>query len=531
MSPTLFFIVFIAYIMFMILLSWWVSKANESGQDFLLGGRQVAGFLTLGTTVATMVGTGSSMGAVGFAYTNGWAGTLYGIGGAIGILLLAYIYAPIRRLEFVTMSEEISYYVGADSLVKGIVAILIFVASIGWLGAHIIGGALYLGWITGIELNLAKLIVAFAFGIYVIVGGYVAVVWTDTIQAVVLFIGFLLMAILSVQIVGGWEALIAAQPDSNSSFLSVDKIGVIPAVSLSAAILVGIMATPSYRQRIYSAKSVSTVRKSFTMAGGLYLAFSIIPAIIGMAAYAIDPSLDEAPFAFPYLAITVLPVTIGIVVLVAGLSATMSSASSDAIAAVTILLRDLSLPFGRRLKLLKTAEGSLHKTAEGSLLKTAESSSLKTAEGSSLKTAEGSSLKTAEGSITKNMITSSRIGLALIIVLALLLALLSNDIIGYITSMISTVMSGLFVCGLLGKYWPRFNRYGALGALLAGSTTSLTVIASDSLTTAFGNPILPSVGTSLAIGVLVTLLTPASTVSMSEAQSILKKQRSQVKMD
>ena len=515
MNPTLFFIVFIAYVMFMILLSWWVSKANESGQDFLLGGRQVAGFLTLGTTVATMVGTGSSMGAVGFAYINGWAGTLYGIGGAIGILLLAYIYAPIRRLEFVTMSEEISYYVGADSLVKGIVAILIFVASIGWLGAHIIGGALYLGWITGIELNLAKLIVAFAFGIYVIVGGYVAVVWTDTIQAVVLFIGFLLMAILSVQIVGGWEALIAAQPDSNSSFLSVDKIGVIPAVSLSAAILVGIMATPSYRQRIYSAKSVSTVRKSFTMAGGLYLAFSIIPAIIGMAAYAIDPSLDEAPFAFPYLAITVLPVTIGIVVLVAGLSATMSSASSDAIAAVTILLRDLSLPFGRRLKLLKTAEGSLHKTAEGS----------------SLLFIYEPLRALAAGSITKNMITSSRIGLALIIVLALLLALLSNDIIGYITSMISTVMSGLFVCGLLGKYWQRFNRYGALGALLAGSTTSLTVIASDSLTTAFGNPILPSVGTSLAIGVLVTLLTPASTVSMSEAQSILKKQRSQVKMD
>ena len=482
MNPTLFFIVFATYVIFMILLSWWISKANESAQDFLLGGRQVAGFLTLGTTVATMVGTGSSMGAVGFAYTNGWAGTLYGIGGAIGILLLAYIYAPIRRLEFVTMSEEVSYYVGADSLVKGIVAVLIFVASIGWLGAHIIGGALYLGWITGIELSLAKAIVAFAFGVYVIVGGYVAVVWTDTIQAVVLFIGFLLMATLSVQIVGGWEALIAAQPDSNNSFLSVDKIGVVPAVSLSAAILVGIMATPSYRQRIYSAKSVSTVRKSFAMAGGLYLAFSIIPAIIGMAAYAIDPTLDEAPFAFPYLAITVLPVTIGIVVLVAGLSATMSSASSDAIAAVTILLRDLSSPFGRRLN------------------------------------------------ITNNMISSSRVGLALIIVMALLLALLSNDIIGYITSMISTVMSGLFVCGLLGKYWPRFNRYGALGALLAGSAASLTVIANDSLMSAFGNPILPSVGTSLAIGVLVTLLTPASTVSMSEAQSILKKQRSHVKM-
>lgn len=274
MSPTLFLVVFAGYVAFMIVLSWWVSRAHASAQDFLLGGRQVAGFLTLGTTVATMVGTGSSMGAVGFAYTNGWAGTLYGIGGAIGILLLAYIYAPVRKLEFVTMSEEISYYVGADRLVKSVVAVLIFVASIGWLGAHMIGGALYLGWITGINLNLAKCIVAVAFGIYVIVGGYVAVVWTDTIQAIVLFIGFLLMAILSVQIIGGWDALVAAQPESNSSFLSVNKIGVIPALSLSAAILVGIMATPSYRQRIYSGKSVAAVRQAFVMAGGLY--FSVL---------------------------------------------------------------------------------------------------------------------------------------------------------------------------------------------------------------------------------------------------------------
>ena len=423
------------------------------------------------------------MGAVGFAYTNGWAGTLYGIGGAIGILLLAYMYAPIRRLEFVTMSEEISYYVGADSLVKSVVAVLIFVASVGWLGAHMIGGALYLGWITGIDLSLAKVVVAIAFGIYVIIGGYVAVVWTDTIQAVVLFVGFLLMAVISIHIVGGWSGLFNAQPEANKSFLSVSKIGIVPAISLAAAILVGIMATPSYRQRIYSGRSVSTVRRSFATAGALYLAFSAIPAIIGMAAFAIDPALEEPSFAFPYLAITVLPVGIGIVVLVAGLSATMSSASSDAVAAVTILLRDLSSPFEDKLQ------------------------------------------------ITSNMIRSSRIGLALIIFAALLLALLSNDIIGYITAMISTVMSGLFVCGLLGKYWPRFNRYGALAALATGSATSLIIISNASLTSSFGNPILPSVAAATILGAIATLATPPSNVSPSEAQSILEQQRSDVDMD
>ena len=477
MNPTFFLLVFAGYVTLMIVLSWWVSRAQSSGQDFLLGGRKVPGFLTLGTTIATMVGTGSSMGAVGFAYTNGWVGTLYGIGGSIGILMLAWLYAPIRRLKFVTMSEEIAYYVGADDMVKGVVAILMFLASIGWLGAHIIGGALYLGWITGIDLQMAKIIVAAAFGIYVVVGGYVAVLWTDTIQAVVLFTGFVLMAVFSIHIVGGWDALIAAQPESNRNIFSVEKIGLIPAVSLSAAIFVGIMATPSYRQRIYSGVSVPTVQRSFMLAGSLYLVFAIVPTIIGMAAFALEPVLEQPSYAFPFLAVTVLPLYVGIAVLVAGLSATMSSASSDAVAAVTILLRDLSGPLTRSI------------------------------------------------TNTWDVITNSRLGLALIIIASLLLSLLSNNIIEYITSMISTVMSGLFVCALLGKYWPRFNRFGALAALLSGIAVSLLVISSETWIAFFGNPILPAVSGALFAGILVTILTPPSSVTPADAQKILEQQR------
>ncbi len=42
---------------------------------------------------------------------------------------------------------------------------------------------MYLARATGIDLTVAKLIIALAFAIYVIIGGYSAVVWTDTIQA------------------------------------------------------------------------------------------------------------------------------------------------------------------------------------------------------------------------------------------------------------------------------------------------------------------------------------------------------------
>ncbi|STV34147.1 Pantothenate:Na+ symporter [Klebsiella pneumoniae] len=78
-------------------LSCYVSRKQKTGEDFLLGGRSLPMILTLGSTVGTMVGTGSSVGAVGFGYSNGWAGMLYGLGGAVGILLVAWLFAPVRR--------------------------------------------------------------------------------------------------------------------------------------------------------------------------------------------------------------------------------------------------------------------------------------------------------------------------------------------------------------------------------------------------------------------------------------------------
>ncbi|WP_049723277.1 sodium:solute symporter family protein [Gilvimarinus polysaccharolyticus] len=478
MNTTVFLNALAVYVLALIALSVFVSRRNKNGEDFLLAGRGLPIFLTIGTTVATMVGTGSSMGAVGFGYANGWGGTLYGIGGAVGILLLGLWFAPVRALRFMTMSEEISYYVGANKWVKNIVAVLIFIASIGWLGAHILGGGLYLAWITDIDLQFAKIIIAVSFAIYVIIGGYNAVVWTDTLQAIILFVGFILMALFAIDQVGGWNTLLNAQPDVNISFLALKSIGVLHGVSLVAVIAVGVLATPSFRQRIYSAHNTSAVRKSFYTSGTLYLAFSCIPAIIGMSAYALNPELDNRNFAFPYLAAEVLPLGLGILVLIAGLSATMSSASSDAIAGVSILLRDLF------------------------------------------------SLVTGRMPARDKVVGYSRISLMAIIFIALIFALLSNDIISYITTMIATVMTGLFVCGLLGRFWPRFNWTGALAALLAASASSLVV--ANFYLDFWGNPIIPAVIVALIAAVVVTLLTPADALNREQALAQLEHERQQM---
>ncbi len=45
-------------------------------------------------------------------------GCFYGLGGAVGILLVAWLFAPVRKLRFMTMSEEMSYYTGGSKIIK-----------------------------------------------------------------------------------------------------------------------------------------------------------------------------------------------------------------------------------------------------------------------------------------------------------------------------------------------------------------------------------------------------------------------------
>jgi SSS family solute:Na+ symporter len=286
-----------------------------------------------------------------------------------------------------------------------------------------------------------------------------------------------------VQHIGGFENLYAAMDPAATSFLAIEKLGLLPAISLAVVIGVGVLATPSFRQRIYSGKDVSTIRRSFVASGVLYLFFSIIPAIIGMAAHAIDPTLTNPNFSFPYVAATILPVGIGLIVLIAGLSATMSSASSDAIAGVSILLRDVYVMFTGRVP------------------------------------------------NKESMLNYSRLALIVVIGLALLFALTSNDIISYITKMISTVMSGMFVCGMLGRFWKRYNWQGALATLAGASIASVTVMMSSDLTALWGNPVIPSCLFALTAGIVVSLLTPANQVSPEMARAILDDERALMEME
>ena len=184
--------------------------------------------------------------------------------------------------------------------------------------------------------------------------------------------------------------------------------------------------------------------------------------------------------AFPYLATTLFPLWLGAFLLIAGLSATMSSGDSDAIAGVTILLRDVThLVTGRLPK-------------------------------------------------AEKMVSYSRIALTAVLGLALVFSLMATTIIAYIELMISTILTGVLVASLLGKFWPRATWQGGLASLIGGSAMALVVHNVSAWTEFWGNPVIPSMLAALVAGVVVSLATPRRSVSHEEALRLLAEERAEL---
>jgi len=314
--------------------------------------------------------------------------------------------------------------------------------------------------------------IAAGFGIYSMIGGYKAVVWTDTIQAVVLFVGFVLTAVFAWISVGGFTGL----QEVNRTLTKESGGFGLGSVSLITAIAVGVLGTPAFRQRIYSGNSVGEIRKAFVTSGLLYLAFAALPAVIGMAAYKANSELlpDQS---FPWMATEMLPIALGVITLLAGLSATMSSASSDAIAGVTTVIRDLyRLVFGCVPP-------------------------------------------------SKHVVLYSRFALAATTVIALMMAMSADNILDYIKNMIGLFLTGMCVCGLLGRCWDRFNDFGAIASLVGAFATALTFRYMSSWDDYWGGNVIPALLVSASLGVIVSLMTRPDKLSHAEAIELLEKER------
>ena len=484
-SHALYFIIgFIVYNAIMIGIGIWYSRGKNDGKGYLTGGSQLSTFLVFATMGATLIGTGSSIGATANGFKMGWGGAAYGLGAFLGVLVLvAVMYKDrIRTKNFVTMAEEAQYLFGGSLSMKHVMAVMMMIIEIIWLGNHINGGATYLAFITGIDPIWARAIMAVVFGVYVIIGGLLAVVITDAIQLMILLLGFVVVTIVAIPTAGGWDVIKQTMMEGGKepglTFYGVGALGVMGLISLVYTIGIPCLGTPTYRMRWYYSKDDNAARKALTRSAILLFVFSLVPAIIGMAAFTIayksdaTAVLERPDYAFVYMATQVLGPMLGMLFMCAGLSATVSSGDSDAIACVTIFIQDVyPIITGKELHESKVKGWS-------------------------------------------------RIAVSLTLLLAFLATLFATDVMSYISNVIGSIIPGVSIAMFLGAVWKRVTWQGGLASIFSGLIFGSLYLGSTGFNQVirdiFTGPAIPASIVALVCGVAVSLMTPACTKTEEE---------------
>jgi SSS family transporter len=472
-TETIIFIGVGLYIVMMIAIGVYASGKTHTVTEFIVAGRGLPVWLCSTTIVATWFGGGTMMGVSGSAYDNGMLGVIADpLGAALALFLIGFFFARLfRRLRILTVADFMAQRYGQIAAMA-ITATTVF-SNVAWVGAMLVAFGLIFETLTGTPLIVGIFGGALVIFVYTAVGGLWAVALTDFLQMVIIVIGLVVLLVVVLLDVGGWSAI--------GPQLSADTFRLLPGENtgqqwlnyLRAWTIIGLVdiSAQTLMQRAMAAKSERTAQNSFYLGGLGYLVFGMIPVTLGIIASVSMPDLADSESVIPSLAIEHLhPVAVAIFV-GALLAAIMSSADSALLGCASVIANNV-LP----------------------LVKPNPSTRL--------------GLIVARTAIPVCGIIAIVVALKIQVVFDLML---DANILG---------MASIIVPFILGVWWKKANRTGALSAMGAGLSAWLLTL--------FFAPQLPAdfigLGVSLVTMLVVTPLTqkidPPRTLVDSEGATV-----------
>jgi len=321
------------YFVISIAIGLWASR-KQTAEGFLLGDRKVGSFSTFTTIAATKIGGGFLLTIVAFAYLYGMGAFWYVAGVIIGFWFF-YLFAQ-KRLKDEADSNQ--YYTLADYIFKTygktagyLAALLTLFITSSILIVQLIGGSKALNEITGFSFNVSLILISLVILIYLVAGGFKAVIKTDLFQYIIIFV---LAFVILFGFIGVWKI--------NPVYLDVWGPGI---GNIIAFIIFGIM-TPFYQpeiyRRVYATKDKQTLKNGFIMSMTIYPLVILAMVLIGLVIRTHLPEADPE-IAFVRGLIYLLPAAFLGIGGVLMFSAIMSSADTYVFTNSSIFLQDFVL--------------------------------------------------------------------------------------------------------------------------------------------------------------------------------------------
>ncbi len=303
--------------------------------DYLVAGRRV----TLPALVATLVATwyGGILGVGEYSWRYGLANWLvFGVPYYLGALLFAVLFAKrARDTRLYTLPDLLDRAYGRGPALMGALAVFVvaqpaaYVLMLGTLFAAMFG------------LPLAPCILAAALlsVFYIDKGGLRAVVFTDQVQFVLMYLGFALLLVFLVAQHGALPFLRAHLPPGHFTWHGGNPP---QAIFVWYFIALSALVDPGFWQRAYAARDPKVARNAVLWSVACWAVFDFMTTMAGLYARALLPRLADPVFAFPEVArITLPPFALGLFY-VSMIATVMSTIDSYGFIAAATLSRDVA---------------------------------------------------------------------------------------------------------------------------------------------------------------------------------------------
>ena len=328
------------------------SKNKDNTSQYFLANRNLGWFVIGASLFASNIGSEHLVGLAQSGFKKGLIESQFEILAAFMLLILGWVFVPFYKRSGVTTMPEFLEKRFSSSARMYLSVVSIFAYVITKISVTIFAGAVVFETLLGIDFWTGAIIVVIVTGLYTILGGLKAVIYTDTIQMFLLLGGSILVTIFGLNEVGGWGNMVAASGDG---FMSLWRTASHPeypwtAILFGAPILgIWYWCTDQFIvQRVLAAENESVARKATIFAGFLKLTPMFLFVVPGMIAYTYSQTnlefanqIGDGAAALPVMVQAMLPAGLRGLVAAGILSALMSSLSSVFNSCSTLITVDI----------------------------------------------------------------------------------------------------------------------------------------------------------------------------------------------
>jgi solute:Na+ symporter, SSS family len=404
------------------------ARRKRTSEEYFLAGRDVGWFFIGASLFVSNISTEHFIGLSGTGASSGLAVGHFEWLACLILLILGWVFVPFYlRSNVFTMPEFLERRFNRQSAVY-LAGISIIAYIFTKISVQLYAASVVLERVAGWKLWETAVVLVIATGIYTIAGGLAAVIYTDTVQTLILITGAVALTVIGLMRVGGLAHLRTMVPPDFFHMIKPASDPNFPWTGIFfGAPILGIWYWCTDQvivQRVLSARDEGHAKAGTIFAGFLKILPVFILVLPGIIAYALFRDQLKTPdFAYPTLILNLLPVGLVGLVMAALLAAVMGAMSSVFNSASTLV----TLDFYKKIR-PQASEGQL--------------------------------------------VNFGRIATGIMVLLGLLwvpfIHYISSQLYIYLQSVQAYISPPIAACFVLGILWPRLNGSGAITSLLTG---------------------------------------------------------------